>query len=240
MNTEILSAYLVEDEPLCRADFRETLKAFPDIRLAGETGELVLAERFLSTHTVDLLFLDLSVGRENGFDLLERLPRRPLVIALTAHPQHAVRGFSLDLVDYILKPVEPRRLSSALEKARQRKRSSRLQPEGISFAAELNGKSFIFGLDEILGAESMGNYVLLHTLRGKAVKRSTFKEVCKKLPSDLFLDTGRGRRVAIRHVRAWNRNAGKLSLQLHEGSDVAVSQSKASTVLRRLKAKLNT
>lgn len=240
MNTEIFSAYLVEDEPLCREDFRETLKAFPEIRLVGETGELVLAERFLSTHAVDLLFLDLSLGRENGFDLVERLPHRPLVIALTAHPQHAVRGFSLDLVDYILKPVEPHRLRSALEKARRRKLSSRLQPERISFTAELDGKSFIFGLDEILGAESMGNYVLLHTVWGKAVKRSTFKEVCKKLPSDLFLDTGRGRRVAICHVRAWKRNAGKMYLQLHRGFDVAVSQNKASSVLRRLKAKLNT
>jgi len=241
MNTEILSAYLVEDEPLCRADFRQTLGSFPQVRLLGETDKLSVAERFLATQPVDLLFLDLSVGRDNGLDLIERLPYQPLVIALTAHPQHAVRGFSLDLVDYILKPVEPPRLRSALEKARQRKLASRLQPERITFVAELEGKKFILSLDEILGAESLGNYVLLHTLKGKAVKRSTFKDVCKKLPPSLFLDTGRGRWVAIRHVRSWKRNpGGKLSLQLGDNSELSVSQNKTSGVLRRLKSKLAT
>ena len=68
-----LSAFLVEDEPLCRADFRQTLRMFPEVHLLGEADNLTRAEQFLRKTSVDLLFLDLSVGRENGLDLLDRI-----------------------------------------------------------------------------------------------------------------------------------------------------------------------
>ena len=240
MNTETMSAYLVEDEPLCRADFRQTLKAFPDVRLVGETDTIPSAERFLVSQTVDLLFLDLSVGRENGLDLIERLPHRPLVIALTAHPQHALRGFSLDSVDYVLKPVEKTRLASALEKARQRKLASQLQPARLTFVAELDGKKTGIALEEILAAESMGNYVLLHTPKGTAIKRSTFRQFEEKLPPSLFLDTGRGRLVALRQVQSWSRNAeGKLFLQLRDHTETSVAKSRTSEVLQKIDPRKN-
>ncbi|NBT90771.1 MAG: response regulator, partial [Verrucomicrobia bacterium] len=140
MNSRPFSAYLVEDEPLCRADFRQTLQKFPQVKLVGEADNLSAAEEFLKKSGVDLIFLDLSVGRENGFDLLEKLPQRPLVIALTAHPQHALRGFSLDLVDYILKPVEPDRLQVALAKAAHRRTLTDLQPAQNQLQVELNGE----------------------------------------------------------------------------------------------------
>ena len=232
MSSKTLSAYLVEDEPLCRADFREALKAFPEIKLLGETDTLSTAERYLSSQPVDVLFLDLSVGQQNGLDLVERLANRPLIVALTAHPQHAVRGFSLDLVDYILKPVEKDRLASALDKVRQRKIASQVQPGQNTFVAEWEGKKTIFELSEILGVESMGNYVILHTPKGKAIKRATFKEVRKKLPASLFVETGRGRSVAIRQIQGWSRDkTGKLILQIRDSTEVTVSQIKSSKVL---------
>ena len=235
MNTPNLSAYLVEDEPLCRADFREALKAFPEISLLGEIDTLSAAESYLSSHPVDVLFLDISVGRQNGLDLVERLTDRPLVVALTAHPQHAIRGFSMNLVDYILKPVERERLALALDKVRQRKLASQVQPGRNTFVAEWDGRKIIFDLSEILGVESMGNYVILHTAKGKAIKRATFKEVKKKLPPSLFVETGRGRSVAIHQIQGWGRSRnGNLILHLRDSTIVNVSQNKTSTVLATL------
>jgi len=238
MSQESLSAYLVEDEPLCRADFCQTLRAFPEIQLLGETDNLSKARDFLTNHSVDLLFLDLSLGRENGLDLVETLPRRPLVIALTAHPQHAVRGFTLELVDYILKPVEEARLRVALDKARHRKATASLQPGRVTFIAEIDGEKIILELAEIIGAESMGNYVLLHTSRGSAVKRATFKHVRQKLPPSLFLETSRGRLVARHAITGWKRDAlGHLLLQVEKGSPLRVSRSHAAGVLKILEGK---
>lgn len=132
MNRRPLSAFLVDDEPMCRADFRITLQAFPEIHLTGEAGTLSAARKFLESRPVDLLFLDLSVGRENGLDLIGHLPHAPMVIAITAHPQHAARGFALDLVDYVLKPVEEPRLRTAVEKAHLRRDAAPLQPGRIT------------------------------------------------------------------------------------------------------------
>lgn len=235
MTPEPLTAYLVEDEPLCRADFRQILRDFPEIRLLGEADTLTAAESFLSREKVDLLFLDLSVGRENGLDLVENLPEKPMVIALTAHPQHAARGFSLDLVDYILKPVEGERLRRALKKARLRKVSARLGTDAETFVAEIDGLKTILQLDEILGAEAMGNYVVLHTTRGKAIKRATFKQVEKKLPSPLFLKIRRGRVVSRRSVQSWHRNSsGRLELVFIGQKKLTVSQTHAARIRKIL------
>lgn len=235
MNPDSMTAYLVEDEPLCRADFRQTLRDFPEVRLIGEAETLTAAKSLLAHQRVDLLFLDLSVGKENGLDLLENLPQKPMVIALTAHPQHAARGFALDLVDYILKPVEKERLQDALKKAFQRKSAKELNPKAVSFIAEIGGKKTTLLVDEILGAEAMGNYVLLHTTRGKALKRATFKQVQEKLPDSIFLETRRGRMVARRSVQSWHRNSsGKLELLLTDQSVLSVSESHTPKVMKYL------
>ena len=235
MSLASLTAFLVEDEPLCRADFRQTLRDFPEIRLLGEAETLRAAKSFLSQQTVDLLFLDISVGRENGLDLVETLPKKPLVIALTAHPQHAVRGFSLNLVDYILKPVEKERLRAALQKARQWKSTARQNPGRVTLIAEIAGEKTTLQMNEIMGAEAMGNYVLLHTTRGKAVKRSTFKKIQTKLLPSIFLETRRGRLISRQAVQSWCRNSsGKLVLNLTDQTRLVVSPSRAPKIIKFL------
>ncbi len=236
MNSKVLRAYLVEDEPLCRADLRQVLRAFPDIQLLGEAETVTQARNFLERHPVDLIFLDLSLGKENGLDLIEQLTRPPLVIALTAHPQHAVRGFTLNLVDYVLKPVEEKRLRMALNRAHHRRAALPLQAGRVTFVAEIDRKQTTLELGEILGAEAMGNYVVLHTPRGKALKRATFHQVAKKLPSPLFLLTGRGRIVAKNEIREWHRDEKhRLILQTASGENLLVARSQSAEVLRKLK-----
>ena len=238
MSSRILRSYLVEDEPLCRADFRQVLRAFPDIQLLGEAETVTQARNFLEHHPVDLVFLDLSVGKDNGLDLIEQLSRAPLVIALTAHPQHAVRGFTLNLVDYVLKPVEEERLRLAVDKAHHRHAAAPLQRGWVTFVAEIDRKQTTLELAEILGAEAMGNYVALHTVRGKALKRATFHQIARKLPSALFLLTGRGRLVARREIRGWSRDAKRrLVLQTATGEDILVARSRSAQVLRQLNPK---
>jgi two-component system, LytTR family, response regulator len=241
MTSARLSAFLVEDEPLCRADFRQTLRMFPEVHLLGEADNLTRAEQFLRKTSVDLLFLDLSVGRENGLDLLDRISPQPLVIALTAHPQHAVRGFSLNLVDYILKPVEEDRFRQALGRARLRKESSWLRQENPAILAELGQEKAKLEVTEILRIESTGNYQMIWTHRGKAIRRGTFRELRKKLPSSLFLETGRGRMVARNLVRGWSRNSdGYLVLNLTHGGDIQVARSYGGKILKTIKNSLET
>lgn len=235
MTRATFSAFLVEDEPLCRADFRQALRAFPEIDLVGEAPSLRLAREFLQNRSVDLLFLDLSLGRENGLDLVENLASPPMVIALTAHPHHAARGFELNWVDYVLKPVEEDRLRQAIEKARHRRLAASLQPDRITFIAEIERKKTVLQLSEITGAESMGNYVLLRTTRGNAIKRATFKHVKNKLPASLYLQISRGRILARHQIKEWKRDpGGRLVLGLASGENFHVSRSQTAQVLQQL------
>ena len=235
MNPSPLSALLVDDEPLCRADFRHILRAFPDIRLTGEADSLTAARKYLATHSVDLLFLDLSLGRENGLDLLEKFPFPPLTIALTAHPQHAVRGFALNLVDYILKPVEESRLRVAVAKALHRRISTSFQSGKISILVEMNGKKTLLEPLDILSVQSMGNYVVFQTHKGKGVRREAFKRIRQKLPPPYFLQISRGYLIARHLITSWERDAwGRLLLHLASGPPIRVSHSQAPQVLKIL------
>jgi len=82
----------------------------------------------------------------------------------------------------------------------------------------------------------MGNYVALHTLRGKALKRATFHQVAKKLPAPLFLQTGRGRLVARNAIRDWGRDAKqRLILHTNNGEHLMVARSQSAKVLRQLR-----
>ncbi len=239
MNSKVLTALLVEDEPLCRSDFRQILKSFPEVKLLGEAVSLTTAQEFLIQKNVDLLFLDVSLGNENGLDLLDRLSAPPMVVALTAHAEYAARGFSQDLVDYILKPIEPARLRTALHRVHHRKSLTPAPSTKTSFVVEKNGQKGFLELAEILRAESMGNYVLFHTPQGKAIQRATFRHVERKLPERLFLRFSRGRMVARHQIRSWHRDGkGRLHLLLASGDLVRVSRSQSPAILRDLEGKL--
>lgn len=235
MSPAPLTAFLVEDEPPCRADFRQTLQHFPEVRLLGEADNLAEARKFLQTHPVQLLFLDLSVGNENALHWVERIPSGPLVIALTAHHQHAARAFTLHWVDYILKPVEPERLQAALAKARHRLATAPLEPGRVTFQAEMDGKTVIVNLSELIMVESMGNYVILHTSRGRAIRRATLKQIRQTLPPHLFLPAARGCVVARAQITGWSRRpSGRLVLNLPTGIALTVSRSQTSGVWKAL------
>lgn len=235
MISPTLTAYLIEDEPLCRRDFRQTLRAFPNIQLKGEADSLATARCFLADQRVDLLFLDLSLGRDNGLDLIPQLSHPPLVIALTAHPQHAARGFDLQLVDYLLKPVAEKRLGEALERVHQRIAAERFKREHHSFVAEQNGQKIRIEISEILSIESSGNYVVFQTKRGKAIRRITLQEIARSLPSELFLTVSRGRMIARHQIQGWYRDSkSRLYLKLASGNSQMVSRGHKKNVLKNL------
>jgi two-component system LytT family response regulator len=113
-----VNALIVDDERLARNELRRLLTAHADVTIVGEASNGDEAEARLAAADVDVLFLDIQMPGANGFELLERLDRVPLVIFTTAYDEYAVRAFEVNAFDYLLKPIRPERLSVALEKAR--------------------------------------------------------------------------------------------------------------------------
>lgn len=114
-----MKAVLIDDERLARNELKRLLKAHPEIEIVGEAVNAVEAQEKIIELKPDLLFLDIQMPGDDGFTLLEKVePPLPLVIFTTAYDEFAVKAFEFNALDYLLKPVDPARLITALEKLR--------------------------------------------------------------------------------------------------------------------------
>jgi two-component system LytT family response regulator len=114
-----MKAVLIDDERLARSELRRLLAGFADIEIAGEAANAKQAREQLAALEPELIFLDVQMPGETGLQLLESLdPPMPHVIFTTAYDEFAVKAFELNALDYLLKPVDPARLSAAIERLR--------------------------------------------------------------------------------------------------------------------------
>jgi two-component system LytT family response regulator len=123
-----LRAYLVDDEPLALGRLRRLLELTDRVDVIGSATEPEDAVTALSADPPDVCFLDIEMPRLNGFEVLARLPRQPIVIFTTAYNQYALRAFAVNSVDYLLKPVEPEFLERALNKVERLRSSDQFAP----------------------------------------------------------------------------------------------------------------
>ena len=112
----MLRAYIVDDERLAVKRLTRLLDATGRVEIAGSTTDPEAALAFLQSNAVDVVFLDVQMPGLNGFEVLERLESHPLVIFTTAYDQYALNAFSVNSIDYLLKPIEADRLDRALDK----------------------------------------------------------------------------------------------------------------------------
>jgi two-component system, LytTR family, response regulator len=111
-----MKALIVDDERLARNELRRLLRRHPEIEIVGEAANAPQARKALEDLEPDLLFLDVQMPGETGFDLLASLDSVPLVVFTTAYDEHALRAFEVNALDYLVKPIEPRRLASTVSR----------------------------------------------------------------------------------------------------------------------------
>lgn len=109
-------ALVVDDERLPRVELKALLANHTNVVVVGEAGSVADGIAAINNLSPDLIFLDIQLGAETGFDLLERVEARFDVVFVTAYDEHAVRAFEVNAFDYLLKPVNPERLASTLRR----------------------------------------------------------------------------------------------------------------------------
>jgi two-component system, LytTR family, response regulator len=126
----VIRALIVDDEPLARQELDQLLRETHQVEVVGQSGNALEALQVLRRERPDVLFLDVQMPDVSGFELLAMLDEdlTPDVVFVTAHDEFAVRAFEENAVDYLLKPVEPERLSKTLEKLRARRRDGARAP----------------------------------------------------------------------------------------------------------------
>ena len=115
-----MKAIIVDDEPPARREMRRLLGEHPGVSVVGEASDLATARGLLLRTRADVVFLDIRLGRASGFDLLSAIDNETAVVFVTAFEQYAVQAFEASAVDYLLKPVDKRRLRSTIERLMSR------------------------------------------------------------------------------------------------------------------------
>jgi two-component system LytT family response regulator len=116
----MLSALLVDDEPLANERMRQLLVAHGGIEVVGTAGSVKAAQAMLEQRPPDVVFLDVEMPGGRGFDLLLTVPASTQVVFVTAHEKYAVEAFAASAVDYLVKPVNPERLVETMRRLGQR------------------------------------------------------------------------------------------------------------------------
>ena len=111
-----MKAIIIDDERLARAELKKLLQEFPEVEIVDEAANAEEGIAKIESQHPDLIFLDIQMPGKTGFDMLSQLERSPQVIFTTAYDEFALKAFEVNALDYLLKPVEPKRLADAIQK----------------------------------------------------------------------------------------------------------------------------
>lgn len=211
-NPPLIRCLLVDDEPPARDVLRRYIETVPTLQLCGECANAIEAMSFLQQQPVDLLFLDIHMPQLKGIDLLKILPDRPKVILTTAYSAYAVEGYDLDIVDYLLKPIQFERFLKAVGRAFQQAKLV-TSPAGAPVAEEPRKEGYIYLradrrmvkvlLQDILYIESMKDYIKVITTGGNIVTKQSITAMEAMLPEQLFLRTHRSFIVSVEKIKSF-------------------------------------
>jgi two-component system, LytTR family, response regulator len=232
-----MKALIVDDEPLARLELRRLLAAFAWVQVVGEASNIDEARVQIETLAPDLTFLDVQMPGGTGFDLLAQLDRPPRVVFTTAYDHYAVKAFEVSALDYLLKPVEPERLTAALVKVR-----ATISSQAISGDLSLQQlfvrdgpRCWFLPVREVSLFIAEGNYVRLYWGNERPVLGRSLAAVEEKLDAKTFFRANRQQIVNLEFVKNVQLGSGgRLLAKLRDGSDVEISRRQARLFRARM------
>ena len=221
---------IVDDEPPARREMRRLLGEFPGMEIVGEAGSAAEAEALIEELHPELIFLDIQMPGGSGFDLLSRLEHVPQVVFTTAHDEHAVRAFEVNALDYLLKPIDPRRLASTMD--RVRRASAIPAARGGSVLEQLfvrdGSRCWFVPLREVQLLTSEGNYVRLSWGKIKPLLARSLAAIEQRLDPAQFFRANRRQIINLKFIESIEAGVnGRLHAQLRDGPEVEISRRQA-------------
>lgn len=186
-----MKALLIDDEKLAREALAEQLQAYPQMEIVGEAENGFEALKLIAELKPDVLFLDVQMPKLTGFELLELLDIPVKVIFVTAYDQFAIQAFEVRAIDYLLKPIDPKRLQKAIAALADAKPVAAPDDKWPSAAQQRlvvrkQGEIHFIYPNDIWYCEADDDYVNLHTRDGVFSKKTTLNTLEENLPAHLF------------------------------------------------------
>jgi two-component system LytT family response regulator len=222
-----MKALVVDDEPLARRELRRLLGAFPSVQIVGEAGNLDEARACIEALSPDIVFLDIQMPGGTGFDLLSQLDRVPRIIFTTAYDQYAVKAFDVNALDYLLKPIEPERLATALRKVESAPAMSHDAPLEQLFIRD-GPRCWFVPLREVSVFAAEGNYVRLLWGKERPLLGRSLAAIEMQLDPLRFFRANRSQIVNLDFIQQVELGeGGRLHMQLRDGPEIEVSRRQA-------------
>ena len=229
-----IKAIIIDDERLARNELKKLLQDHGDIEVIDEATNVDEGIEKIETLNPDLIFLDIQMPGKTGFDLLAEVEKAPKVIFTTAYDEYAIKAFEVNALDYLLKPIEPKRLSDAIQKLQ-----AELYKEKIGLTGSNRGpltehdqvfvkdgeRCWFVKLGEIRLFESVGNYAKVFFGNNKPLILKSLNALEERLDEKVFFRANRKHIVNLRLVdKVENYFNGGLLLELKGGDKIEVSR----------------
>jgi two-component system, LytTR family, response regulator len=247
----MIRTVIVDDEPLSRELLREMLDQERDVSVVGEFQDGNEAVQGIQSLKPDLVFLDIQMPEQNGFQVIESLGAAPMpaIIFVTAYDKYAVQAFEVHALDYLLKPFDEDRLGAALRHARDRL----AQPDrgdtsrrilsmleqitaGSRYREHLvikgDGRAYLQPVREIEWIEASGKHVHIHAGSETRSMRATMIDLEQKLNPRRFLRVSRSAIVnvdRIREIAPWFN--GEFLVTMKSGAQVPSTRGYRQTLV---------
>lgn len=213
------SCIIIEDEPLALERTASFVEKVPFLQLAAKFDNALTGLSYLHKHSVDILFLDINMDELTGVELLESAQIDSEVIITTAYQEYALKGYELNVTDYLLKPFTYHRFLQAVNKA-YANLQTKGQEEAIEFIfVKTENRLERIMLRDILYIEGMRDYRRIHTTQKKIMTLQNFKELEQLIPPSLVCRVHKSYMVALHRIEAIERSRIRIADKIIPISD---------------------
>jgi two-component system LytT family response regulator len=229
---------IIDDERLARNELKKLLSEYPELEVVDEAANVDEGIRKIEALEPDLIFLDIQMPGKTGFDLLRELNRAPEVIFTTAYDEYALRAFEVNALDYLLKPIEPKRLADAIHKLEEEEETVDPEAPVTTNRSLLNENDQVFVKDgercwfvrlgDIRLFESVGNYAKVYFGPNKPLILKSLNALEERLDEKVFFRANRKHIVNLRMIEKVEPYFnGGLLLEIQGGDKIEVSRRQA-------------
>ena len=230
-----MRAIIIDDERLARAELKKLLQDYPEVEVIDEAANADEGITKIDSLQPDLVFLDIQMPGKTGFDMLAELERAPHVIFTTAYDEYALKAFEVNALDYLLKPIEPKRLADAMQKLHVvETKENHIAPENFnqSILTEIDQvfvkdgeRCWFVKLSDIRLFESVGNYAKVFFGANKPLILKSLNALEERLDPKTFFRANRKHIVNLRMIEKIEPYFnGGLLLELKGGEKIEVSR----------------
>lgn len=208
-----IKCIVVEDEPLAMERTTSYIRKIPVLELIGSFDNAMDAYRFLQTDKADLIFLDINLGELSGIQLLESTKLNSHVIITTAYPEYALKGYDLNVTDYLLKPFLFDRFFQAVDKVVAASHKKEATDNKTFFFVKTETRLEKVFFEDVLFIEGMRDYRRIHTSSKKIMTLQTFAELETILPEKIICRVHKSWMVSINKIETIEKDSIRINQQ---------------------------